>query len=118
MVVAVPMHWTERFRRGTNPAATMAIAIGTRLELPVFNGALKCVRRLKRQATLTPPERRKNVRGAFRVSRPTKIAGKRVLLVDDVMTTGATAHEVARALLDAGAEAIFVATVSRSTPGA
>jgi predicted amidophosphoribosyltransferase len=76
------------------------------------------VRRLKRQSTLTPPERRKNVRGAFRVSRPTKIAGKRVLLIDDVMTTGATAHEVARALLETGAEAVFVATVSRSTPGA
>jgi ComF family protein len=116
VVAAVPMHWLKRAWRGTNPAGTLAAAVARRRGLPLASGALRCVRLLRRQATLTPPERRRNVRGAFCVSRPSGIAGKRVLLVDDVMTTGATAHEGSRALLDAGAAAVFVATVARSSP--
>lgn len=116
VVVAVPMHWLKRAWRGTNPAETAAKTIARRLQLPMASGGLRCVRRLKRQATLTPIERRKNVRGAFRVSRRARIAGRRVLLVDDVMTTGATAHEGARALLESGAAAVLIATVARSSP--
>jgi len=116
IVVGVPMHWLKRAWRGTNPAGTVAAAVARRLELPLANGALRCVRLLRRQATLTPPERRRNVRGAFCVRLRAKIAGKRVLMIDDVMTTGATAHEGSRALLDAGAAAVYVATVARSSP--
>jgi len=116
VVVAVPMHWLKRAWRGTNPAETAAETAARRLQLPMANGALRCVRRLKRQATLTPIERRKNVRGAFRVSRRARVAGRRVLLVDDVMTTGATAHEGSRALLEAGAAAVLIATLARSSP--
>src|SRR5438034_8182713 len=110
------MYWLKRMWRGTNPAGTVAMAVARRLELPMVSRALTCVRLLRRQATLTPPQRRRNVRGAFRAARPAKIAGKRVLLVDDVMTTGATAHEGSRALLEAGAAAVYVATVARSSP--
>src|SRR5205823_8815370 len=116
LVVAVPLHWLKRAWRGTNPAGTVAMAVARQLEFPLANGGLTCVRLLKRQATLTPPERRRNVRGAFRVSRRAQVSGKRVLLVDDVMTTGATAHEGSRALLEAGAAAVYVATVARSSP--
>src|SRR5262245_11346432 len=118
VVVAVPMHWLKRAWQGTNAAETAAMKVARQLQLPMASGALRCVRRLKRQATLTPIERRKNVRGAFCVSRRAKIAGKRVLLVDDVMTTGATAHEGARALLEAGAAVVLIATVARSSPEA
>jgi predicted amidophosphoribosyltransferase len=116
LVAAVPMHWLKRFWRKTNPAGTVAQAVARQLDLPFFGGALVCRRLLRRQATLTPNERRRNVRGAFRASRWVNMAGKRILLIDDVMTTGATAQEASRALVAAGAEVIFVATVARSSP--
>jgi ComF family protein len=115
VVAPVPMHWLKRLWRKTNPAGTAARALARRLGLPVAERALVCRRYLRRQATLTPAERRRNVRGAF-VGRRRSIAGRRVLLVDDVMTTGATAHEASRALLAAGAAAVFVATIARSSP--
>jgi ComF family protein len=116
LVVPVPMHWLKRIWRKTNPASTIAGAVARRLELQSNIGLLICRRRLRHQATLKPRERRENVRGAFRASRRWNIAGKRILLVDDVMTTGATAHEASRALLKAGAAAVDVATVARSSP--
>jgi ComF family protein len=118
VVAAVPMHWLERLRRKTNPSATMARSLAARLELPLATHLLVCRRRLQRQALLSAADRRKNVRGAFRVWWRHNVAGRRVLLVDDVMTTGATAHEASRALLAAGAAAVYVATASRSDPEA
>jgi ComF family protein len=116
LVVPVPMHWLKRIWRKTNPASTIAQAVARRLDLRCATRILICRRILRRQATLTPPERRQNVRGAFRASRWNMLDGKRVLLIDDVMTTGATAHEASRALLKAGAASIDVATVARSSP--
>jgi ComF family protein len=116
LVAAVPMHWLKRTWRKTNPAATAAQSLARQLDLPLARGLLICRRILRRQATLNPEERRRNVRGAFRASRWWSIAGKRILLVDDVMTTGATAHEASRALVEAGAAAVYVATVARSSP--
>src|SRR5262249_29434935 len=97
-------------------ASTVAHAVARQLELRCSTGLLICRRILRRQSTLTPPQRRQNVRGAFYASRRWNVAGQRILLVDDVMTTGATAHEASRALLKAGAAAVDVATVARSSP--
>jgi ComF family protein len=116
LVAAVPMHWFERVKRKTNPAETMARALAWQHDIRLASGLLICRRPLRRQAALSPQERRQNVRGAFRTSRWWNIAGKRVLLVDDVMTTGATAHEASRALLEAGAAAVYVAVAARSSP--
>ena len=66
------------------------------------------------QAGLTPRMRRQNVRGAFVVSSPADVAGKHVLLVDDILTTGATARATAKALVQAGAASIWVATLARA----
>jgi ComF family protein len=116
VVVAVPMHWLKRIRHRTNPAETVARAVARRLHIPLATRALVCRRYLQRQSSLSPDERRRNVRGAFRASWFANVAGKRILLVDDVMTTGATAQECSRALLAAGAASICVATVARSAP--
>jgi predicted amidophosphoribosyltransferase len=64
------------------------------------------------QTTLSPTARRENVRGAFRTATTAGLRGRAVLLVDDVMTTGSTAHEAARALRDAGARAVAVAVLA------
>lgn len=117
LVAPVPMHWAKRLWRGANGVEVMAGAVARRLGLRLARGLLVCRRFLRRQATLTPAERRKNVRDAFRASRRWKINGQTVLLVDDVMTTGATAEEAAKALLAAGAAAVCVATIARSSQG-
>jgi len=111
-VVPVPLHWLRRWRRGFNQADVLARAIGRRYGLPVQRHCLARVR-------ATPPQRgdaaarRRNVRDAFGVRRPQRIAGTRVLLVDDVFTTGATANACAAALRDAGAAAVGVFTLAR-----
>jgi ComF family protein len=117
LVAPVPVYWLKRLWRKTHTAATIAQAVARELGLPLAANLLVCRRYLRRQAILTPTERRKNVRGAFRTSLRwrRRIIGKRILLVDDVMTTGATAHEAARAMLAAGAAAVYVATVARSS---
>jgi ComF family protein len=114
LVAAVPVFWLKRLWRGTNTAETLARAVAKQLGISFARHLLLCRRFLRRQATLTAMERQRNVRGAFRASRLWMITGKTVLLVDDVMTTGATAHEAARALRAAGASDVLVATVARS----
>ena len=116
LVAPVPMHWLKRLVRRTNTAETLARAVATTLDLPLHSRLIRCRRLLARQASLTPPQRKLNVRDAFRASPWTRLNGRRVLVVDDVMTTGATAQEVSRALREAGAAAVYVATVARSTP--
>ena len=114
MVVPVPMHWLQRMWRGTSTARTLSRAVARELGLRE-SAALACRRILRRQHTLPAEQRRENVRGAFRMSWGRAIRGARVLLIDDVMTTGATAHEAARVLRKAGALSVSVATVARGT---
>jgi ComF family protein len=116
LVVPVPMHWMRRVARKTNPAGTIGRAVALRLDLPFRDNLLVCRKLLRRQASLTAAERRRNVRGAFAVRRRKLVAGKRVLLVDDVMTTGATAREASRVLLEAGARSVVIGTLARSSP--
>jgi glutamine phosphoribosylpyrophosphate amidotransferase len=66
------------------------------------------------QAGLTPRQRRQNVRGAFKVSDPSAVQGRNILLVDDILTTGATARAAAQSLLRAGAASVYVATLARA----
>lgn len=114
-VAAVPMFWVQRAYRGANGAERMAAGVAEILGLRLRPRALVCRRFLKKQSELKPAERRRNVREAFRASRWQSFAGRRILLVDDVLTTGATAHEAARALKRAGASEVYVAAVARGT---
>ena len=114
IIAPVPMFWLQRMWRGANAAETVAQSVAGQLGLPLAIGLLVCRRWLRKQSTLKTDERRRNVRGAFRTSWRYNIRGARVLLIDDVMTTGATAQEAARALRAAGAASVVVAAVARS----
>jgi ComF family protein len=119
VVVPVPLHprrfWTRRF----NQAAELARFIARESEKPFAPEALARVKRTRQQVGLNSNERAANVRGAFRVpeGREIDVAGRTVLLVDDVYTTGATIKAASRALLRAKAAAVDVVTFGRVLSG-
>ncbi|MCC7084794.1 MAG: ComF family protein [Pirellulales bacterium] len=114
IVVPVAMHWRRRLRRGTNGPELMAAALARNLQLPFAAGALYRSKYTRRQSESTLRERRVNQRNSFRVRRAKQIAGRRVLLVDDVLTTGATCNAASKALLAAGAASVVVAVFARA----
>lgn len=114
VVMPVPMHWTRRAWRGANSPETIAVGLASALGLPVTTHLLTRQRRTVPQASLSPGRRRANVRGAFRVRSHADLPGARVLLVDDILTTGATLNETARTLRRAGAGEVFVAVLARA----
>lgn len=111
-VVPVPLHWRRRWQRGFNQSALLARAVARRYGIPVRT-ALRRIRATATQAGLTNARRRSNVAGAFLVRRAHHLAGRRILLVDDVMTTGATATACAFALKRAGARYVALLTLAR-----
>jgi ComF family protein len=112
VIVPMPLHWRKRWQRGFNQSALLASEIARRTHIPVKK-ALRRIRFTTAQAGLTNAKRRRNVSGAFRARRKPALDGKRVLLVDDVMTTGATAASCARALKMAGAKRVTLLTLAR-----
>lgn len=116
VLVPVPLHARRLREREFNQAEELSREVACRRGLPSVN-ALRRIRYTRRQAKLDRAERLTNLRGAFEISpKPREgkaIVGKRVLLVDDVLTTGATASECARALAEAGALKVVVITVVR-----
>lgn len=113
-LVPIPMHWVRRLVRKTNSPELLAAQMGRGLGLPVFSRAVRRRRNTLPQKNLLPRERFRNVRGAFRLVKGVDFAGRRVALIDDVMTTGATANEAARLLNEAGAARVVVAVLARA----
>lgn len=113
LITAVPTHWWRRFKRGFQAAEMIAETIAHAAELPFEPELLKCKRSTKKQGTLASTSRQKNVQNAFRVNPSVSIQGLSVLLIDDVMTTGATANEISRILLNDGAEKVYVGVIAR-----
>jgi len=111
-VVPVPLHWFRRFQRGFNQAALLANYIARKRNLPVLR-VVRRVRATRTQTGLTNSKRRLNVAGAFRTRRGRPVDGLRILLVDDVMTTGSTGSACASALKRAGAKSVTLVTVAR-----
>ena len=112
----VPVPATSR-RRGYNVPERMAQPLARALGVPLLPDALCHLRTGRHQAGLSLSERLANVAGAFRAVKPEQIEGKRVLLVDDVITTGATAAACAQALLDAGAHSVFAVALAAAETG-
>ena len=108
-IVPVPASGTAR---GYNVPQLMAVPLARALGIPLYPKALGRTRAKRHQAGLPFEQRLANVAGAFRVARPEAVEGKRILLVDDVLTTGATASACAQALLDAGAQSVFAVALA------
>lgn len=112
VVVPVPLHWRKRWQRGFNQAELLARHLAKRRGLPVM-GALRRKRPTAIQASLAMAGRHRNVAGAFALKPRADVAGKRILLIDDVMTTGATASACAAALKRGGAKSVSLLTLAR-----
>ena len=112
LIVAMPMHWRKRWERGFNQAELLARPVAKRYGLKLANNVRR-KRYTPSQASLSEAARRQNVKGSFLVARPDEIAGTRVLLVDDVFTTGATLRAATAALRSAGAARVTALTLAR-----
>jgi predicted amidophosphoribosyltransferase len=116
LVAAVPMHWRRRLLRGTNSPEVLARHLARHLRIPLAVRMLVRGRNTLPQADLTPGERFQNVLGAFRLGAGYDLRGARVVLVDDILTTGATCSEAAKVFKRAGA-AMVVAVVAARAEG-
>lgn len=114
LIIPVPLHVRRLRQRGFNQAVLLGEILAQEWQLPMERTTLQRVRWTEPQTTLPAAAREANVRGAFAVARPIGLAGRRVLLVDDVYTTGSTVSECARVLRHAGAAEVLVATVART----
>lgn len=114
LIVAVPHHWTERWRHPHQASEILARTLADTLRSDYGGPILSKVRRTPAQASLPASRRRTNLRGAFRARRRKDLSGAAVLLVDDVLTTGATSQEAAKSLLRAGAHRVAVAVAARA----
>lgn len=113
-IVPVPLHAARLRRRGFNQSALLSKFLGQKSGIPVFYELLSRNRATQPQTRLARSERLQNVRGAFDVLNPSAAAGRVVLLVDDVFTTGTTLNECSRALKEAGTSEVHALTVARS----
>jgi ComF family protein len=121
LVIPVPLHPSKYAQRGFNQSRSLAAAaLGflrkshPQWRLTLASSTLLRQRATESQAGLTPRQRRQNVRGAFLVSDPARVTAQHILIVDDILTTGATARAAAQALVEAGAASVWVATLARA----
>ncbi len=121
-IIPVPMHFLRRWIRGINAPERIARGLGALLRIPNRPNWIRRTRRTAPQSQLNPKERLQNVKDAFafrkrmRLFDPKRILrDKKVLLVDDILTTGSTCEEIARLLLDAGAKSVALAVFARAS---
>ncbi|WP_258360802.1 ComF family protein [Moorella sulfitireducens] len=112
LVLPVPLTGARLRARAFNQAGLLALSLGRELDLPVDGDVMARIRETAPQVNLTRRSRWRNLAGAFRVTAPAKITGRNLLLVDDVLTTGATAAACTIALMAAGAASVAVVTLA------
>jgi ComF family protein len=116
VIIPVPLHSRRIRQRGFNQAILIGELLSKEWNIPLERRLLRRIRWTEPQVNLAATERAANVKGAFAVDDPGKVKGRRIILIDDVLTTGSTVSECSKVLKKAGAEAVFVATVAR-VPG-
>lgn len=116
LILPVPLHTRRLRQRGFNQAGLLARTLGRRLGLPASFDCLLRTCWTEPQTRLNREQRLQNVKDAFQVADPMRVKGRRILLVDDVFTTGTTLNECAKTLKAAGAAEVQAVTVSRSVP--
>jgi len=118
LLIPVPLHWRREWQRGHNQSAILASHIGKRMSLPVAGNIVRRRRATRSQQQLDIADRAANMQGAFRVNNPpairAAIANKTIAIIDDVVTTGATAQALALALQRAGARQIHLWSPTRA----
>ncbi len=114
LITCIPVHWWKRLIKGHNQTESIAKGVAEVLGVNFGSRILRKVRFTPEQSRLLPTERRKNLRRAFACTNHSLVRCKHILLVDDVLTTGATANNVAKVLVGAGAKSVIVAVLARS----
>lgn len=114
-LLPVPYHWSRAFTRTAPAAVSLARSLSRLTGWPVTSGIVRRIRRTHKQGMLSLTERRENVRGAFVALDSKSLSGRHVLIVDDVLTSGATINEVARQLSCCRTESISALVVARAT---
>jgi ComF family protein len=112
VLIPVPLYWWRRLERGYNQSSALADALASQLRVAARSNWLRRVKPTPKQYTQSATARRENVKGAFRATRKCNVKNLRVLIVDDVLTTGATANEAAKVLMSAGAAQVSVAVLA------
>ena len=112
LIVFVPMTQNAEYKRGYNQAELLAKSLSERIGVPVCGKVLTKVKDTPEQKNLSQKERAENLKGCFKIENKNDIKDKKLLLVDDVLTTGATANIIADKLLKAGAKQVYLATVA------
>ena len=115
VLIPVPLHWRRGWSRRYNQSGALARVIARHSGIPVAPDALRRVRPTQQQVGLSRTDRARNVQGAFKAAadRPAEIHGRRIVLIDDVLTSGATVDACARALLRARAAQVDVLVFAR-----
>ncbi len=115
VLVPVPMHWLRRWQRPCDHAQVLAEAVSERIHIPVHRSAVRREKYTRSQTRArSATERFRNVRGCFEPARRPAVAGRNVCIIDNLVVTGATLHEVAKVLRQAGARRIWAAVAARS----
>ncbi len=117
LLIPVPLHRRRLWERGFNQAVLLGRPLAKLWGIPLVVDNLRRIRRTEPQVTLSAAERELNVRGAFAMANPAAVEGKRVLLLDDVYTTGSTVMECSRVLRKGGAAELYVVTLARAVAG-
>jgi len=115
LLIPVPNHWSHAFSHAAPTANSLAFAIGRQIGLPVNTGMVRRTRKTAKQGMLSWMERQQNVRGAFEIRATEALKGRHIWLIDDVLTSGSTAAELAKCFLRAGACDVSVLVIARGT---
>jgi ComF family protein len=112
LIIPVPVHWRKEAIRGYNQAYLLAKPLAMKLEKPILRDVLVKSKWTREQNTLSAYERKRNLAGSFRVRKRERIQGMRILLIDDIFTTGSTIKVCGETLIKAGAESVVALTLT------